>query len=177
MISIRKSTTCFLALMAALTFTSAVNAKEKPAEKAEGLEYQVSKSTLYNQLSYDLGRHGYSLKWDLRQDSNFTPHIYSSDRDQITDTLNVLNKKIDGSFEDGNYVQGLICKQRKQVVITYSRFAKGVVDNDGHSCLLISPVKSSSEQQSFGGYNLNATTQPTTDVNNQNIPGARIVGN
>lgn len=173
---IRKTTTCVLAVVAALSLSNIAYAKEKLPEKAEGLEYQVSQSSLYNQLSHDLRKHGYTLRWDVRLDPTFTPHVYMSDRDQITDSLNTLNDKAGGDFDSGTYIQGLICKQKKQVVITYSRFTRGVVDADGHSCLLITPVKKDASQQNFGGYNLNAVAQPTNDVPQNNVPGPRIVG-
>lgn len=173
---IRKTATCVLAVVAALSLNNVANAKEKLPEKAKSLEYQVSQSSLYNQLSHDLRLHGYTLRWDVRLDPPFTPYIYMSDRDQITDSLNVLNDKADGDFDSGTYIQGLICKQKKQVVVTYSRFTRGVVDADGHSCLLITPVKKDNSQSDFGGYNLNAVAQPTTSTSGANVPGPHIVG-
>lgn len=46
---------------------------EKVENKKEEPKYQVSKSTLYNQLAWDFNKKGYKTVWGLSFDPSFTP--------------------------------------------------------------------------------------------------------
>lgn len=117
-----------------------VKTEDKEVKKEKKLNYAVTKSTLYNQLSYDFGKKGYKVVWELSFDPSFEKGDYKSIEDQMVYSLNRLNQVWGGNFSDGNKVQGLICPQKKEVYFTFSNRASGVVDKDGLSCNLITPL-------------------------------------
>lgn len=118
------------------------DAKEVKKEKT----YTVTKSTLYNQLVYDFGKKGYKVIWDLKFDPSFTNKKYNTVEDQMVYAINRLNEVWNGNFEDGNKVQGLICEQNKAIHFVYSNEAAKVVDKNGMSCDLITPLENNDGQ-------------------------------
>lgn len=123
---------------------------EKQEKKEEKKKYAVSKSTLYNQLAYDFGKKGYKVVWNLKFDPSFTPDTYKTIEDQMVYAINRLNEVWNGNFDDGNKVQGLICPQNKVVYFVFSNEASKVVDKDGVSCDLITPLENN-KGQSYSG--------------------------
>lgn len=118
--------------MAFATENTDLNKKDKePA-------FLVSKGTSYQQLSYDLKKHGYKLVWNVRIDPTFEVKKYKTYQEQILATVKTLNERVSGNENNANLVQGLICPKKKTVVITLSGYTNGVVDSDGYGCNLLS---------------------------------------
>lgn len=131
----------------AVVETESTKTVDKKAEtKKPEKKYSVTKSTLYNQLVYDFGKQGYKVVWDLKFDPSFTKGEYDSIEDQMVYAINRLNEVWNGSFEDGNKVQGLICPENKAIHFVYSNKAAKVVDKDGMSCNLITPLENNKGQ-------------------------------
>ncbi len=156
-----------LALLTAISFSSTAFAiestdtnktEEKPA-------FLISKGTSYQQLSYDLKKHGYKLVWNVRIDPTFEVKKYKTYQEQILATVKRLNEVTAGNENNANLVQGLVCPKKKTVVITLSGYTNGVVDSDGYGCNLISePPK---ENAGFANYQYYQAAGPSS--NNGNV--------
>lgn len=114
------------------------NKKEEP-------KYQVSKSTLYNQLAYDFNKKGYKTVWGLSFDPSFTPKKYDSIEEEMLGASNRLNQVWNGNYDDGNKVLALKCPIKKEIHFVFSNYAAAVVDANGVSCDLITPLSNNQE--------------------------------
>lgn len=154
-----------IAMFAALSFSSAAFAVENgdTNNKEKEPAFLVSKGTSYQQLSYDLKKHGYKLVWNVRIDPTFEVKTYKTYQEQILATVKRLNEVAAGNENNANLVQGLVCPKRKTVVITLSGYTNGVVDTDGYGCNLISePPK----KQSIANYQYYQAAGPSTNTGN-----------
>jgi len=129
-----------LALLTAISFSSTAFAIESTdtTKNEEKPAFLMSKGTSYQQLSYDLKKHGYKLVWNVRIDPTFEVKKYKTYQEQILATVKRLNEVTAGNENNANLVQGLVCPKKKTVVITLSGYTNGVVDSDGYGCNLIS---------------------------------------
>jgi len=156
-----------IAMFAALSFSSAAFAVENTDANSKEKEpaFLVSKGTSYQQLSYDLKKHGYKLVWNVRIDPTFEVKTYKTYQEQILATVKRLNEVAAGNENNANLVQGLVCPKKKTVVITLSGYTNGVVDSDGYGCNLISePPKKQS--MGFANYQYYQAAGPSTNTGN-----------
>lgn len=128
---------------------------EKVENKKEEPKYQVSKSTLYNQLAYDFNKKGYKTVWGLSFDPSFTPKKYNSIEEEMLAASNRLNQVWNGNYDDGNKVLALKCPLKKEIHFVFSNYAASVVDANGVSCDLITPISNDSSNGADGSIQAN----------------------
>ena len=156
-----------IAMLAALSFTSTAFAVENAdtSKKEKEPAFLMRKGTSYQQLSYDLKKHGYKLVWNVRIDPTFEIKKYNTYQEQILATVKRLNEVAAGNENNANLVQGLICPKKKTVVITLSGYTNGVVDSDGYGCNLVSePPKKQS--MGFANYQQYQAAGPSSNTGN-----------
>lgn len=172
---ITKTAIAALASLSLVSMAQAADAGTDTAKKENKPTFLISKGTSYQQLSYDLKKHGYKLVWGVRADPTFKVKKYDSYQEQILATVSRLNEVVGGNEDNGNLVQGLVCPKKKTVVITLSSYTNSVVDTDGHGCNLLSePPK---EESNFYGYPLSGgnTYQAAGPSNNGGNVGPMII--
>jgi len=133
------------------TDSKKVSVEGSKKEEKKELTYQVSKSTLYNQLAYDFHKRGYKTVWGLSFDPSFTPKKYDSIEDEMLAASNRLNQVWNGNYDDGNKVLALKCPLKKEVHFVFSAYAASVVDSNGVSCDLITPLSKDGSNGSADG--------------------------
>lgn len=127
---------------------NAENKKEKEKEKEKKPKFEMSKASAYQQLAFDLRKHGYRLSWDIKQDFPFTAEKFDTWQEETLAVVDTVNKAR-GLTEESNYfARALVCPKSSYVVITTNFSAYGVVDKDKRSCNLLRAVKDDEEESS-----------------------------
>jgi len=119
---------------------------EKKKEKEKKPKFEMSKASAYQQLAFDLRKHGYRLSWDIKQDFPFTSEKFDTWQEETLAVVDTVNKAR-GITEESNYfARALVCPKSGYVVITTNFSAYGVVDKDKRSCNLLRAVKDEEEE-------------------------------